>query len=400
MDFLLRFRNALFLIAVLLAQALALAVQVRTPANSARSDTGGVRLIRMWTTGVITPFERGAHAIGWGLRYGWYNYIDLRHVRRQNADLQQEITRMRIHEAAISEDALEGRRLQALLAFKEKYVASTVAAQVIGSSGSDLARVLTIDKGSNDGIRPDMAVITPDGVVGKIRDVSATTAHVLEINDQTSGAGVVLADTRIRAILRGTPTGGVQIGNLTADSRIKPGEPVITSGGDQVYPRGLSVGAVESIKPDPDHQPYSAIVVHPAVDLNRVEEVLIITGVQSDLPADAQQDLAAAQAQHAADVSAERLPGLHDDAAQATTNAAPGANAAAPALGPGGLPLLPVPHPVPPLHTDRYTTGATPPAANLTPGAPVIPQAPTTTSDQSAHKSTPQKDSAQPDATR
>ncbi|HWG17756.1 MAG TPA: rod shape-determining protein MreC [Acidobacteriaceae bacterium] len=397
MDLLLRFRNALFLIAVLLAQAIALAVQVRTPANATRPDTSGVRLIRMWTNGVITPFERGAQAIGWTVHHGWSNYIDLRHVRQQNQQLQQQLTQMRIQEAAIAEDAREGRRLQALLAFKEKYVASTVVAQVIGTSGSDLTHVLTIDKGSNDGVKPDMAVITPDGIVGKIREVFPATAEVLEINDQTSGAGVVLENTRIRAILHGTSSGRAQIGNLTADSRIKPGEPVVTSGGDQVYPRGLPVGTVQSIAPDPDRQPYTDIVIKPAVDLNRVEEVLVITSLQSNLPADAQQDLAAAQAQHAADISAERLPGIHDD--DPAANGAAG-KVATPPVAPGALPVLPIPHPVPPLHTDRYTSGATPPAVNLSPGVPVTPQAVPLDSGQSSHKSTSPKDSTQPDATQ
>jgi len=394
MDFLLRFRNALFLIAILLAQALALAVQVRSPSNTARPDSGGVRLIRMWTTGVITPFERGAQAIGSGLHHGWSNYVDLRHVRQQNQQLQQQLTQMRIQEAAIAEDALEGRRLQALLAFKEKYVASTVAAQVIGASGNDLTHVLTIDKGSNDGLKPDMAVITPDGIVGKISDVFPATAEVLEINDPNSGAGVVLTNTRIRAILRGTSAGRAQIGNLTSDSRIKPGEPVVTSGGDQIYPRGLPVGTVQSIALDPDRQPYTDIVIKPAVDLNRVEEVLVITDLQSNLPAEAQQDLAAAQAQHAADISAERLPGVHDD----DPAAAAGANAVAPPPAPGILPPLAIPHPTPALHPDRYTSGATPPAANLTPGAPITPQAVPSSSESAARKSTTPKDSAQPDA--
>ncbi len=377
MEFLLRFKNALFLIAVLLAQAIALAMQVRTPADTGRPDSGGVRLIRMWATGTVTPFERAAHGVGWSLHYGWSNYIDLRHVRRQNQELQQQLTRMRIEQAAISEDALEGRRLQALLAFKEKYVGSTVAAQVIGASGSDLAHVLTIDKGSNDGLKPDEAVITADGIVGKLRDVFATTSEVLEINDQSSGAGVILANTRIRAILRGTVTGRAQISNLTADSRIKPGEPVVTSGGDQVYPRGLPVGTVESIAPDPDHQPYTAIVVHPAVDLNRVSEVLVITSTQSSLPAAAQQDLAAAQAQHAADISAERLPGIHDDEPAGPGGAAAGTTPAPPATpgAPSVPPPLTIPHPLPTLHPDRYTTGSTPPATDLKPGVPITPQA-------------------------
>jgi rod shape-determining protein MreC len=240
-------------------------------------------------------------------------------------------------------------------------VGSTVAAQVIGASGSEQSHMLTIDKGSRDGLRPDMAVITQDGVVGKLRDVFPTTSEVLEINDQSSGAGVLLASTRIRAILRGTITGRVQIGNLLADSRIQPGEPVLTSGGDQVYPRGLPVGVVESIAPDPEHQPYMAIRVKPAVDLDRVEEVLVITGTQPELTAAAQQDLAAAAAQHASDLNAERLPGIHDDEAEGPANGAAGTAPAA------NAPAV-APHPLPTVHPDRFSSGSVPPASAMTPG--------------------------------
>jgi rod shape-determining protein MreC len=403
MEFITRFKNALFLILVLLAQALALAMQVRTPADSGEPDGRGVRLIRMWATSTVTPLERAAHAIGSGTHNGWSNYIDLRRIRQQNADLQRQLTRMRIEQAAIAEDALQGRRLQAMLGFRERYVGSTVAAQVIGASGSDQARVLTIDKGSHDGLRPDMAVITQDGIVGKLRDVFPTTSQVLEIDDQSSGAGVILASTRIRAILRGSVAGRVQIGNLTADSRIKPGEQVLTSGGDQVYPRGLPVGTVESIAPDPDHQPYTAILVRPAVNLDRVEEVLVITGTQPDLPPATQQDLSTAEAQHAADLSAERLPGIHDDQAPGATGDANGATPAAPvAPGSPAAPVaIKVPHPLPTVRPDRFTSGSTAPAAQLTPGGPNSPQGPPTAGskpDQPASEQRPSKPSPQPEA--
>ncbi|HWB31831.1 MAG TPA: rod shape-determining protein MreC [Acidobacteriaceae bacterium] len=396
MDLLLRFRNALVLIAVLLAQALALAVQVRTPSNAADPDTGSVRLIRRWTSAVITPFERVTHSMGLGVRGIWNGYIDLRHIRRQNQELRDQLTQMRIQEAAIAEDAAEGRRLQALLAFKQKYVASTVAAQVIGSSGSDLSHVVTIDKGARDGLKPDMAVITSDGIVGKVRDVFPTSAQVLEINDQNSGAGVILATTRIRAILHGTAAGQAEIGNLMPDSRIKPGEQVITSGGDQVYPRGLPVGTIQSIRPDSDHPPYTAIVVHPAVDLNRLEEVLVITGTQPDLPASAEQDLIDAEARHAADVRAERLPSIDDsDDLLHTANGAASPAATPP---PAADQRLVIPKPLPALHTDRYSSGATPPAADLTPGSTITPQAvqPAPSTQHSA--SQPASSGSRPDA--
>ncbi len=105
-----------------------------------------------------------------------------------------QIARLRLEHAALAEDAIQGHRLQALLDFQQHYVATTVAAQVIGTSGSELSRVVIyIDKGAKDGLKPDQAVITPDGIVGKLRDVFPHTSQVLLINDQTSGAGVLLA---------------------------------------------------------------------------------------------------------------------------------------------------------------------------------------------------------------
>jgi rod shape-determining protein MreC len=247
-----------------------------------------------------------------------------------------------------------------------------------------LSHVLYLDKGSEDGLRPEQAVITPDGVVGKIRDVFPHTAQLLLIDDAASGAGVILASTRIRGILRGTAMGQVEINNLTADSRIKPGEQVLTSGGDLVFPRGLPVGVIDSIAPDPLHQPYTAIVIKPWANLSRLEEVLVITGTSSTLTPTAAQDAAAAEAtaeanQKAADVIAEKLPSLHSDAAgtpaAAGTAAAVGAGGVvsdspeSQVGGVAGVPNSGLPRPKPVVRPDRFSPGAAAPAAELTPGA-------------------------------
>ena len=266
-SFFVRFKNVLVLVVVLLMQTIGLAIQVRRPIESGAPDGSSVTLMRYWVVSTVTPVERFFLGFGHMIRGGWSNYVYLRNVRQQNGQLQQEIARLRLEQAAMAEDAIQGHRLQAMLNFQQHYVAKTVAAQVIGTSGNDLSRVLYIDKGSADGLKPDQAVITPDGIVGKLRDVFPHTAQVLQVNDPTSGAGVLLASTRIRGILKGSTTGRIQIMNLTPDSRIKPGEQVLTSGADQVFPRGLNVGTIESIAPDPDHQPYTLIVVRPAANL-------------------------------------------------------------------------------------------------------------------------------------
>lgn len=383
-SFFTRFRNPLVLIAIVLVQTIALAVQVQTPLagrGAAQADGKKTMLLRRWTLAVVTPFERVSHGTGFSVRHLWSSYIDLRHAREQNQALQQEVARLRLEQASFAEDAAQGRRLQALLAFKEHYITQTVAAQVIGTSGSDRAHVLTLDKGSQEGLRAGQAVITPDGVVGRLRDVFPHSAQLLLLNDPSSGAGVVLESTRMRGILRGTAGGQIQINNLTPDDRIKPGEKVLTSGGDQVFPRGLPVGVIESIVPDPQHQPYTAITVKPAANLTRLEEVLVITSTDATLPKAAQGDLdvavaAAQENKRAADLIAERLPGLHDPAESKDANATD--SKTADATGKPDDPPLPKPKPV--LHPDRYSPGSTPDAKDLKPGdaAPSTPSASTT----------------------
>ncbi len=351
-----RFKNPFFLVLLLLAQTLGLAVQVQHPsqspqnvaaaAPSANTDLRGVSLLRAWTAAVTSPFERVAHSGSGGVRHLWSDYLDLRHTHDQNADLKQQIARLRLEQAAFAEDAAQGRRLQSLFKFQQEYISKTVAAQVIGTSGSDRSRVLTLDKGTDYGLKPDMPVITPDGVVGKLREVFAHTSQLLLLNDLSSGAGVTLVSTRIRGIVQGAAGGRITINDLTADSRIQPGEKVVTSGGDLVYPRGLPVGVIESIVPDPQHQPYMAMTVKPFANLSRLEEVLVVTGLSNELSQEAKEDAAQASStaaveasQRAADVLAAKLPGIDKPTTSSTTPGATGTSGATGASGTSGARL-------------------------------------------------------------
>ena len=353
-----RYRNALVLIAVLIVQVIGLAVQVRRPDPNA-PDKGGVRVIRSWVLGLVTPPEMLLHATGKGIRTLWTNYVDLIHVRKQNQQLKTELDQMRLEEASMAEDARQGERLQALLGFKEKYVYQTVAAQVIGTSGTEQSHVLLIDKGTEDGLKPDMPVITPDGIVGKTRDVFRHTSQVLEISDATSGAGVILERTRIRGVLRGDSWGQPEIVNLSPDERIQPGEPALTSGGDGIYPRGLAVGVVQRVMPDPEGTLVN-VLIKPAANLARLEEVLVITSTGTEMPAEMQQDLSEAQ-QKASDILAEKLPSRTDPNAPQDEQPDSPADSADQSVTP------PV-KPPQPMHPDRYSPSDTPPASELVPG--------------------------------
>src|SRR5271169_5452104 len=296
--FLGRYRNLIVLAAILFAQIIGLALQVRRP-----TDAGETRLIRLWAVSAVTPLESAViHTQAW-VGNLWTTYIYLHGVRRENRELRAEIGQMKIEEARLSEDARMARRIQSLLAFKEQYVDSTIAAQVIGTSGSEQSRVLYIDKGSNDGIKPDMAVITSTGVVGKIVQVSPGSAQVLPINDQLSGVGAALKDSRLQGILKGAANGTTTLQYIMSDEPVKPGEVVITSGGDRIFPKGLLVGNVASVEPGKDL--FLNIRVIPSAHLDRLEEVLVVTKIQEKLPDT--KDLGPIRA---SDILSERLPGL------------------------------------------------------------------------------------------
>ena len=350
-----RYKNALVLMLVLLAQVVLLAMQVRRPAPG-MPDGHNVRLWRYLVTSVITPPERLAHNIGKSVRDVWSNYIYLHDLREQNRSLKQENDRLRIEQASLAEDAQAGQRLRELLDFRGRYIDKTVAAQVIGTSGTDQARDIFIDKGSKDGLQVQMPVITPDGIVGKIKNVFPHSAQVLLISDQTSGTGVLLETTRVRGVMKGNPSGQPQMINISPDDRIKPGEPVITSGGDEVYPPGMPVGVVDRVVPDPDSS-YVNVVIKPNADLGALEEVLVVVQFSDKMPFAQAKDInqseavALAAKQRAADILSEKLPSLHDPNAP---DAALGANAEASAAAGEGDPARPV-RPPQPLHPDRYT---------------------------------------------
>jgi rod shape-determining protein MreC len=296
-----RYRNLIILVGVLFLQVLGLAVQVKRGGY----DTENTRLIRIWAVGAITPFERGLVWVENSTGNLWHNYFYLRGVRTENRELKQQIEQMRLEQVRLTEDAAQAHRLQALLAFKEQFVAKTEAAQVIGWSGSDQSRIIWIDKGQDEGLKRDMPVITADGIVGKVLLVykNPSVSQVLLINDQSSGVGVILEKSRLQGVLRGTVNGEVTLERVMSDEQVAPGETVLTSGGDQIFPKGLPVGTVTKVGAGKDL--FLNVKVRPAANLSKLEEVLVLVEKQ-------QQEAVAEETGHtrAADVLAQRLPSV------------------------------------------------------------------------------------------
>jgi rod shape-determining protein MreC len=253
------------LLGVLMGQLFLLSIQVTRNQN--------VRLINVWAAEVFGPFERGLHGVIEGTAGGWEAIHDLWASKQANEYLGSELLVARARIQELSEKAAEVDRLKALLHFKESSSYRSVAAEVIAASPEDGSTTVVIDRGEDAGLKVDLPVVTPEGVVGKVAAVFRHTAQVLLITDPTCGVGCILEKSHVQGILKGAGQDECDLRYVMDDQKVPVGEAVITSGLDQVYPKGLLVGYVVRAE---EGNIYQRIEVKPAASLDRLENVLIL----------------------------------------------------------------------------------------------------------------------------
>jgi rod shape-determining protein MreC len=250
-----------------LLQVLLLAVQIKR-------DSQG-RLIRVWTVGAVSPFERaGAHGIT-HIRDTWNHYFALQNTSRENEELKRENGTLKLQITQLQSKAGEADRLAALLKFRQTNVdVPMVSARVIGGSADSTSQTIYLDRGERDGIRRNMGVITPDGVVGKVIESYKDTAQVLLLTDKDSGVGAMLVDSRVQKPVGGTGEPLLVMKYISnEDNSVNPGDRIVTSGMDRIFPRDLPVGTIADIKAG---NTFKQIRVRPAANLERLEEVFVL----------------------------------------------------------------------------------------------------------------------------
>jgi len=144
---------------------------------------------------------------------------------------------------------------------------------VIGASAGTASHTVEIDRGERDGIRRNMAVITPDGAVGKIIESYRDTAQVLLLSDKEGGAGAMLVSSRIQSPVKGTGEPMLSMSYVAAEETVNAGEKIVTSGMDKIFPRDVPIGTVLDVK---QGNPFKQIRVKPAARLDRLEEVIVL----------------------------------------------------------------------------------------------------------------------------
>jgi rod shape-determining protein MreC len=225
---------------------------------------------------LIRPVDAAFTRLGEGASSIVADYVDLLHVRDENARLRNELTRVKSDQAHMAELQVENQHLGELLELKNALGASAVAAIVIGSDAAGVSRTLILGSGTDDGLRPGMAVLANQGVVGKIITVSPHASRVLLINDHNSALDGFDQRTRARGIVAGLVDDGVILKYADRSQDVRIGDTIVTSGLDGIFPRGLLVGTIQSVHREGPGL-FLGVRISPAVDFRELEQVLILT---------------------------------------------------------------------------------------------------------------------------
>lgn len=241
----------------------------------------GVPVLEAVTFGAFAEVQRVATSTVAGVREGWENYFALQQIRRENERLRAEVAQLRVGLQQERALAQQSRSLQQVLALKSGLALESTAASVIGSAADPNFRSITIDKGAEDGLRADMAVISPEGVVGRIIAPTARASKVQLLIDRSAAAGVMVERSRVQGIATGIGTEelefGIQLEYLPGSADVKVGDRVVTSGTDGIYPKGFLVGEIESVERATGT--FSGVKIRPAVNYSALETVLVILNV-------------------------------------------------------------------------------------------------------------------------
>jgi len=227
---------------------------------------------------VTTPVQKALAAVQRGAYGVWATYLDWKNVRFENRNLRDEVQRLRVESLVVRETSEENQRLRRLLDLRERLPINTVSGEVIAREWGGWVRSLTVNRGRSDDISRLAAVISPDGLVGRVVDVRAGAAVVQVLTDPASTIGAHALRTRTPGIVEGEPRGTIRFKYMARDGAgLQVGDVVVSSGQSGVFPRGIPIGRVRAID-DRGSALFHYAAITPAVDFSRVDEVLLLTG--------------------------------------------------------------------------------------------------------------------------
>jgi rod shape-determining protein MreC len=261
-----RYRAGWLFVAVAVGEIILISAQV--------SSRRGVPVLEAVTFGAFAEVQRAIYIGISGVRRGWDGYVALRHVKDENESLTRQLADAQIELQRQRALADRSRGFERLLELRDQSTLTTVAAEIIAAGAMPDFRTVTINKGTNDGVKRDMAVIAPAGVVGRIVMPSRRAAKVQLLIDRNAAAGAIVERSRAQGVVTGGGDERLRMEFVSEAADIVVGDVVMTSGNDGIFPKGFIIGHVETV--EKNGPAYKRILVKPDVDFRALEEVLVV----------------------------------------------------------------------------------------------------------------------------
>jgi len=223
----------------------------------------------------VTPVQGAILGTQGSIKGLWTDYISLVGVKQENDALRKDLYTLADENRRLKEEARQNERLRTLLEFKQSLPHKTTGAAITGYHMDRWSRTVVIDKGSDDGIERDLAVLAPGGIVGRIIEVNKASSRVLLTADLRSNIDVIIERSRVKGVVEGNGTDGLVMKYVRQVDEVKAGDQVITSGLTGIFPKGVAVGEVTRVERSADNF-FKHVEVRPAVDLTTLEEVLVV----------------------------------------------------------------------------------------------------------------------------
>jgi rod shape-determining protein MreC len=261
-------RTGYLFLAVVLAQIILISAQVQT--------SSGTKVLQAVTFGIFSQVQIGSSRLFGGVRHVWDGYFALRGAHEDNQRLKEQVAALELRLQQQHALARRGAQLEQMLAVREQTSLKTLAANVIALDSTGMFWTVTIDRGSHDGVKSDMAVIAPNGVVGRVVDQPPLEAAKVQLLiDRNAGAGAVIERSGAGGVVMGNDSDPpLQMDFVANLADVKVGDRVVTSGLDGIYPPGFVIGHVEKVR---DGQGlYKHIEIRPVVDFRALQTVLVV----------------------------------------------------------------------------------------------------------------------------
>lgn len=270
--FILRHKTGISFLATVIVLVSIVAGQV--PAGEGNS-------LLVWTIyTVVSPLQHGVAYVAIGARELWDGYVDLGGVHAENEELRRELVRLNRENQSLRERVAQAGARYELAAFQHVFESSsgsrTLTAIVIGAGVEEGGDTFLLNRGTLDGVEPDLGVICPTGIVGKVIRVGPTTCLVQLLTDPRFAMAARVQRNRVRGILHGTGNPACELRYLRDTDPISEGDLIVSSGMEGIFPRGVLIGRVERV--EPGEPPFRSVGVLPSTEFRSLEWVLVVMG--------------------------------------------------------------------------------------------------------------------------